>query len=69
VQGSAGYPAADVQKAILIKIDQDGAISDSLTTDRIGPLLYHPHEYFIKYENDEDDCVHFEKIPLSKLFK
>jgi hypothetical protein len=69
MQGSVGYPAADVQKTILIKIDQDGAISDSLTTDRIGPLINHPHEYFIKYQNEEDDCIHFEKIPLSELFK
>jgi hypothetical protein len=69
VQGSVGYPRADVQKTIFFKIDQDGAISDSLTTDRIGPLVYHPHEYFIKYQYEEEDCVHFEKIPVSKLFK
>ncbi len=68
VQGSVGYPADTVQKTILYKYNLDGEIVNSLTTDRIGPLLYHPNGYFIKYQQEEEDCIHFEKIPLNDLF-
>lgn len=68
VQGSVGNPGDTVQKTILYKYNLDGEIINSLTTDRIGPLLYHPNGYFIKYQQEEEDCIHFEKIPLNDLF-
>ena len=68
IQGEIGFPNADIQKSILLRIDLTGNITDSCTVDRIEPMLYNPNEYFIKSYKLDDNYFRFTKIPFRELF-
>lgn len=67
IQGSIGFPNEN-QKSTLIRINANGQMLDSLSTEKFQMLIYSPINYYIKVQNTDTAHVNFSKIDSDKLF-
>jgi hypothetical protein len=67
LQGSSGFPNED-QKSILIRINSDGQILDSIRTEEFQMMLYSPLNFYIKVQRKDQDHINFTKIEPENLF-
>jgi hypothetical protein len=67
IQGSDGFPN-EIQKSILIRINTDGLILDSIKTEKFQMMLYSPLRFYIKVQSKDQDHINFTKIESENLF-
>ena len=67
IQGSIGFPDEN-QASFLVKLDSDGQILDSISTEKFSILLYSPLKYYIKVQSVDSAHVNFSTIEEDKLF-
>lgn len=67
IQGSDGFPN-EIQKSILIRINTDGLILDSIKTEKFQMMLYSPLKFYVKVRSKDQDHINFTKIESENLF-
>jgi hypothetical protein len=67
IQGSDGF-SNEIQKTILIRINTDGQILDSIRTEKFQMMLYSPLKFYIKVQSKDQDHINFTKIESKNLF-
>ena len=67
VQGAIGFPNEN-QKSLLIKINSDGALLDSVSTKKFEMMVYSPTKSYIKVLKSDDSHIVFTKIEPNQLF-
>jgi hypothetical protein len=67
IQGSDGFPN-EFQKSILIRINSEGQILDSISTKKFQMMLCSPLKFYIKVQNKDEDHITLIKIETQNLF-
>jgi hypothetical protein len=67
IQGSIGFPSEN-QESYLVKLNTDGQILDSISTEKFTMMLYSPLKYYIKVQNTDSAHVKITAIEEDKLF-
>lgn len=67
IQGSDGFPN-EIQKSILIRINSEGQIVDSIRTEKFQMMLYSPLKFYIKVQTKDKDHINFTRIETDNLF-
>ena len=67
IQGSIGFPNEN-QASFLVRLNADGQILDSISTEKFSMMLYSPLKYYIKVQSIDSAHVKFATIEEDKLF-
>lgn len=67
LQGSIGFPDEN-QKSVLVKINTDGQILDSISSEKFQMMVYSPLMFYIKVQNNDAGDINFSLIEPNKLF-
>jgi hypothetical protein len=68
IQGSEGHPGED-QKTILVKVNSQGQMMDSIRTEKFQMILYSPLRFYIKVKYLDPDYILFTTVESDRLFK
>jgi hypothetical protein len=67
IQGSDGFPNEN-QKSILIRINSDGQILDSIRSEKFQMMLFSPLKFYVKVQIKDQNHISFTKIETDNLF-
>jgi len=67
IQGTSGFPMEN-PRSIIIKINKDGTILDSIKTENIPLIVFTPLKYYIKVQKTDSDHISLSSMDITKLF-